>query len=336
MTAHATQDGPAVASPRLVYITARGHSGSTLLEMMLGAHPAGESLGELKALARKRGNACRCGAASVPDCPFWSKVDELLHRNSPFSLEELDTEPEDQEAFEAQNLALLQAAAEASGAEFVVDSSKSLRRLTRLDRIGLDVDVIVLRRSPLGVVCSNLRRGRDWRAESRRYTIATMKTRAYLEGRTVHELSYDALVRDPRGALGRLMQSLGYAATPEQFEWASQPSHTFAGNAMRFSTESTIRRDERWKRELSLAQKIGILWLTLPTRWRTDWLYQAHLPYWKGEGREAWRAYRAQWKVNQRRRRRHALIERYPGLRPWHARLRNAWNRVRRIGDATP
>lgn len=336
MLAHAPKDQPAGPSPRLVYITARGHSGSTLLEMMLGAHPACESLGELKALDRKRANACRCGAPSVQECPFWNEVDQKLQARSPFSLATLDTEPEDEEAFEAQNRALLEAAADVSAASFVIDSSKSLRRLKRLDRLGIPIEVIVLSRGPLGVVCSNLRRGRDWRAEARRYTIASMKTRAYLAERRVHPVSYDDLARDPGSVLDATMASLGLEPVPDQLEWAKHPSHTFAGNAMRFSEDSTIRLDRRWKTELSLSQKIGILWLTLPTRMKTDWLYRAHLPYWKGEGREAWQAYRREWKANQRRRRRHDLIARYPWLRPWHQRIRHLWSVVRGTSSTTP
>ena len=308
----------------MVYITARGHSGSTLLEMMLGAHPALASLGELKALAAKKSNACRCGAPSVLDCPFWKEVDARMQARSGLALATLDTEARDDADFEASNRAVLEAAAEATGGATLVDSSKSLRRLKRLDKIGVPIDVVLLTRGALGVVNANKRRGRDWRMESRRYTIATMKTRQYLEGRRVMRVDYAELARDPEGTLRATMQALGLELVPEQLDWAKQVSHTFAGNAMRFNESSEIRPDRRWRSELRWSQMIGILWLTLPTR-TGPWLYEAHLPYWKGEGWEAWRSYRKQRAQDRRRRRRHRLIERFPAMRPWHHRIRRIW-----------
>lgn len=60
---------------RNVYICSAGHSGSTLLDMMLGSHSTAESLGELIHLpmdmALNRG--CACGRA-MQDCSLWPQV----------------------------------------------------------------------------------------------------------------------------------------------------------------------------------------------------------------------------------------------------------------------
>lgn len=60
---------------RNVFICSAGHSGSTLLDMMLGSHTTAESLGELINLpmdmALNRG--CACGSA-MRDCSLWPEV----------------------------------------------------------------------------------------------------------------------------------------------------------------------------------------------------------------------------------------------------------------------
>lgn len=60
---------------RNVFICSAGHSGSTLLDMMLGSHSTAESLGELINLpmdmALNRG--CACGSA-MHDCNLWPEV----------------------------------------------------------------------------------------------------------------------------------------------------------------------------------------------------------------------------------------------------------------------
>lgn len=62
---------------RLVYIAGTGRAGSTLLELLLHAHPRMASCGELQVWPREitvgRGQPCGCGVA-VTECPFWSEL----------------------------------------------------------------------------------------------------------------------------------------------------------------------------------------------------------------------------------------------------------------------
>lgn len=66
-----------------VYICSAGHSGSTLLDMMLGTHPLCESLGELSLLPMDiaMGNRCGCGT-HYDECPLWSPVLEAFSREN--------------------------------------------------------------------------------------------------------------------------------------------------------------------------------------------------------------------------------------------------------------
>jgi hypothetical protein len=63
------------ASKTHVYICSAGHSGSTLLDMLLGTHPQCESMGELSLLPMDiaMGNRCGCGA-HYSECQLWSPI----------------------------------------------------------------------------------------------------------------------------------------------------------------------------------------------------------------------------------------------------------------------
>lgn len=57
------------------FVLSSGHSGSTLLDLLVGTHPEIVSLGEITYLPRSfvRGATCTCGAP-VPRCDFWLDV----------------------------------------------------------------------------------------------------------------------------------------------------------------------------------------------------------------------------------------------------------------------
>jgi len=70
---------------KVVYICGSGHSGSTLLAMMLGGHPMISSVGEVHRLfvnahgIPKNNHSCTCGV-TVLSCEFWQKVQDELNR----------------------------------------------------------------------------------------------------------------------------------------------------------------------------------------------------------------------------------------------------------------
>lgn len=63
---------------QLVYITGSGHSGSTLLDRLLGSHPDIAALGEIHRFSlglhrEEKPFRCDCGAM-ISDCAFWTEV----------------------------------------------------------------------------------------------------------------------------------------------------------------------------------------------------------------------------------------------------------------------
>lgn len=88
-----------VMKDRYIYICATSRSGSTLLDMLLGGHSKGASLGEFsflgKAIALKQ--TCGCGA-TVVDCEKWNKVYTQLKsdkgidlKQNPYEFRQWDT-----------------------------------------------------------------------------------------------------------------------------------------------------------------------------------------------------------------------------------------------------
>ena len=65
----------------MAYILSASHSGSTLLAMLLGAHPEACTVGELRAPSMGDTDTyqCSCGRR-IKDCEFWIKVSQTMKR----------------------------------------------------------------------------------------------------------------------------------------------------------------------------------------------------------------------------------------------------------------
>jgi hypothetical protein len=303
---------------QVVYITGRGHSGSTLLDLLISAHPEVVSVGEAKCLVTRPDEPCTCGAENVFVCPFWERVDAALRERAGLRLGQIDIDSEDAATFAAHNRAFFEAVAEVAGKRIIVDSSKNVDRLEALLEAELfPLCAIHLVRSPYGVIYSNAKRGRDWLYHTYNYTYAMMKTRRLLEGREHLEIRYEEMVRDPGRVVERIMDELGLPFHPEQLDWAKPARHNIYGNPMRFATESTFRLDTKWRKGLSLRKKLTIWWLTLPCRHPGTELYERWKPLFEREGLRKWR---------ERRRKRKAGRKRGPDrLRAFSRAVRRVW-----------
>lgn len=181
---------PAATRPRLAYILAASHSGSTLLAMLLGAHPDACTVGELKGASRGNPDTYRCSCgARIRECAFWRKISAAmqarghayevtsagtdikavagrysqrllrpLHRAAGLELVRdtlLNLSPEWRAHLrrtQSRNAALVETLQEVSGARIIIDSSKTGLRLKYLLRNpALEVRVIRLLRDGRGV-----------------------------------------------------------------------------------------------------------------------------------------------------------------------------------------
>jgi hypothetical protein len=252
---------------KVVFIASLSHSGSTLLDLMLNAHPDAVSVGELKQLGRfarlekaNRRLRCTCGADTLLTCEFWTKVSALTKSATGRTIGELNVEDYEHKAqFDEDNAALFQAIAAASGKNYVVDSSKQVTRLALLlENPELDVHPIFLIRDPKGQICSSQKTESSLIRLIGNYVRTNREIHELVKHRPHSVVRYEDLVRSPEHVLGALMQQLGLAFDPRQLEWASQVRHNVGGNGMRRSNSSELKLDEKWRHEFSLLQKLAI------------------------------------------------------------------------------
>lgn len=245
---------------KLVCIVSMGHSGSTLLDLLISGHPDVVGVGEVKNLspAKATGAHCCCGER-VWECPFWDRVAEVLSERSGLRFRDLDVESRDDGTFEAHNHAFFSAVGEVTRRHVIVDSSKGLRRARRLLATDhFDVAIIHLVRGPHGVVYSHLSRGRHrWIANSRSYARRLKRTRERLRDIDHVRVRYEELAADPVGVMSVLMPSLGLDFQRRQLDWSGHERHDCDGNPMRLGS-GAIRLDRGWKSGLNVRQKFGI------------------------------------------------------------------------------
>ena len=118
---------------RVIYIVGTSHSGSTLLDLMLNAHPEIVSTGEVIRLKRAWINskpaACTCGNP-VAECTFWLRVDQRARELSGKSLTELnmlDHSCSDERS--APNVIVFRAISDVTGKAFIVDFIQDAREI---------------------------------------------------------------------------------------------------------------------------------------------------------------------------------------------------------------
>ena len=270
--------------PTVVYITSRGHSGSTLLSLILGGHSQIVSGGELKMLinAKDENKLCSCHFVTPDQCPFWSQVQRHVIDSVGVPFDELALmEDGDDETFSLHNQALFTAIADVSGCSIVVDSSKSLMRLSRLLRAQengcfINVRPIHLHRGPLGFANSCRRKGQTLFAAAERHSREFFRTREFLSGKSHLFVSYEKFARQTRPSLCRLMGWIGLSIDESQLQWRQGIRRDIGGNRMRIGGSSLIQIDQSWKHDLTIAEIIKLTFFTLPIRLRSKWLYRGY------------------------------------------------------------
>ncbi len=264
---------------RVIYISSCSHSGSTLLDMLLGERSAIVSVGEVANLSYyaqcrvkekkspgRFGYACTCGAESIHSCDFWQAVEDRLKKDVSRVLVDLDINSQDQSRFDIDNYALFSAVKAVSQASVIVDSSKSADRLRRLLKVdGLDVYPVHLVRDPRGQVCSIRKKRGTIVTRSLRYNRVNYAISRILSRRIPHyQLSYEYLCSNSEEAIARIMHFVGLSMESGLLCWNRKIRHNLGGNRMRMSDDTSIHLDEKWRQELSAFEKCIIRIVTVP------------------------------------------------------------------------
>lgn len=283
--------------PLIAYIVSLGHSGSTLVDMMIAAHSRAFSIGEVKSLRRYarltkhktkhefktnlRGNKCTCGAETIWSCPFWSQVNEIVQREAGLTLAKLDINASDPATFRQHNRLLFSAVGSVSGADIIVDSSKDPVRLAGLLATpGLDVLPIHLVREGRGQVASVLRDypPTPWIEAAARYVWTTYKIQRALGSSRRVPIRYGELVKNPQEVMSAVMSALGARFEAGQLDWTKSVHHNLGGNEkVLLATESRLRHDTGWKQRFSPMKAFGVHVATMPAE-LINWLGNTRAP----------------------------------------------------------
>jgi hypothetical protein len=167
-----------MSSPsKVLFIAGDGRSGSTLLERLLGRHPAMVPVGELKQIWTRsflEDQLCSCGAP-FSDCPFWARVrasmgegtapaemaaaqqrvDRIRHLPRLVRAHRAGRPQPDLQRLRDASLQLYRAIASVAGAPWVVDASKHPQTAWWLAPApGLELHLLHLVRDVRGVAWS--------------------------------------------------------------------------------------------------------------------------------------------------------------------------------------
>lgn len=296
---------------KVLYIVGVGRSGSTLLERMLGAVPGSVNAGELNAIfsrVSKQDQLCGCGEP-FSACTFWRAVGNRAFGGwGPVTERMAHLQPrvvrqrfvprmatgvaaatyrrELDEYLDAHHR-LYHAIAAVSGAEVVVDASKSTAQLFALRRIeGLDLRVINLVRDSRGVANSwskaNIRKPQSQHGEAMGtyapHRLAVLWSALQLESAVLGaaaphaaRLRYEDLVTLPRPTLERALRSVGLAPADGALDHVGErsvtleSSHGIAGSRTRFTAgRIELQLDDAWHTGMPPHARRVVTAVTLP------------------------------------------------------------------------
>ncbi|MEV4344349.1 sulfotransferase [Actinoplanes sp. NPDC049596] len=275
---------------RVIFLGGLGRSGTTLVERLLGQLPGVCTLGEVVHLWQRDlrdDERCGCGAR-FSGCAFWRQVGQQafggwhnvdvdrVHKLRD-AVERTRHIPRLATAVEAPDevyeyadfyARVYAAAAEVSGAEVVVDSSKH-SALAHVLRWAADIDLRVVHvvRDARGVAYSWTKRvarpETDGAEEMTRYSPgrSAMLWNAHnaafgllgKRGVAVHRLRYEEFLAGPRSELLKIGDFAGLRLMPSDLDFLGDGyadlgvGHSAAGNPMRFTVgRLPLRRDDAW------------------------------------------------------------------------------------------
>jgi hypothetical protein len=296
----------------VLFIAGMGRSGSTLLERVLAGLPGVVCLGEtVHGWERgiRENELCGCGAPFAA-CPFWSdvgrrgfggwaeidldrvarlrsQVDRVRHAPR-LALSSPDSHFDRLRAEYAGYYArLYAAAAQVSGADVVVDSSKQASLAHVLCR-DPEVELRVLHcvrdaRAVCHAWTKTVQRpeARQAGALMARYSPRDMAVQWSLHNSTVEmlrarkvailRLRYEDFIDQPRQSVQTIAQYAGIRVGPGDLSFLRddsvdlEPAHTVAGNPMRFTVgECKLRRDDAWRLQMPTRSRRAVTAMTLP------------------------------------------------------------------------
>ncbi len=230
---------------KVIYIAGLGHSGTTILDMLLGAHPDIVGLGEVKATLqqnfedihkKKVIHICSCGK-DMSECDFWSGFMKLnVSENASF-------------VNRYENL--LRYALNTKGIKIILDSSKNSNSYLEFLKTNYDLRVIFIVRDFRSWIYSRFTRtkmpvlylGYRWWLENLKIMFKIKKM-----GIDFQVVGYEELCVFPEFILNKICSFSGIDFSPAMLSPDNTGSHIVLGNIARVDKDkrSKIFYDMRW------------------------------------------------------------------------------------------
>lgn len=262
-----TPDPSSPGKLKVLYILGSGHCGSTMLNLLMNGHRQMIGLSEIEQFDEHFEPD-----SDRPDYrAFYQGVRQRFEPDAGITLEELKLTPgplrklEDWKkshmpAWQKHNTAILRAIQAQSGAACLVDASKSPNRLALLlDCPELDVRVVHLVRDGRAVMNSYYRKGlrkswvlRKWIAVS----LSPWMLRKRVAKDRWMRLHYEQLAGDPTKQLTKICEWAGFEFEPEMLNMHEHAHFGLGGNRMQHRKDTSIRLDEKWRKEFKLADRL--------------------------------------------------------------------------------
>lgn len=238
------------------------------MDLILGSHPAVESLGEVKKIpfvqaSIRQGTPakCNCGC-TVAECSFWQR---LLPGGNGFD----EKDPR-------SNAELFANALSFRGRTMVLDNSKNSGRAMMLSRSGLfEILVLHVVRDSRAVVFSH-RRKAERRTNDNNYRLfPTVRSwnRLNLQLASTFEkgsiasylrVKYEDVVASPENEIKRILSELGLVWMPQILQFRESCHHGIEGNRMRLGSRQEIVRDSEYLDGLGRSE----WWAATAASWR--------------------------------------------------------------------
>jgi hypothetical protein len=235
-----------------------GHSGSTLLNMLLNGHP--EILGISEVSAINLFAKDKFQEKSTFNSSFWKNVRKSYFKKTGEKLEAIDIKLKNKPGLQVyenwleKNLALIEVIGKQSKTKYLVDTSKEYKRLYWLAQSPLNIKVILLTKNGKGISYSYLRKygyaifGNTIR---RMYLLLLWFILIKLRFRlpSIH-VKYEDLATSPEFELKRICHFLDLKYEPTMLKYRQHDYHGILGNRMRMETNQKIFLDEQWKQKM--------------------------------------------------------------------------------------
>ena len=229
-----------------VFILGIGHSGTTLLGRMLGAHSAALCVGEILRLEQAAADPekkCSCGA-SFRACAFWQELSAHLPKEVMRDYKKWSPE-------------LFEDILARQGKQMLVDTSKSraFRLISKWER--RSARYILMIRDPRGVMRSSLRRGKDLTTLLGTHLkwIERYLDFARKQPDRCTTTFYEDLIAAPEMQLRRVCDFLSLPFESDMLGPNAQLQHLIrASGSPYLKGTNDLRQDERWRDELTPEQ----------------------------------------------------------------------------------